>query len=317
MRYFFAFISILFIGCRSTNLVFPLEMVLTADTVRLNEVINPEFMAMCGDHLAISSSKSDPMIYLYSTPSLEFENAFIRKGRGPNEIANFPMFCKDPGNDCMYIWGYTPVTIKKASLNDNSEPEYDREFRLGKYEAFNYMGILNDSIFLYYLPDDLRIRKYDLIDGDLLDEIKFKKDSHNESFFYSNRGMMDINAEKIVYSYIFQKRIDIFDIKTMKRTAQVKVDNPKLVQSFDFEDVSQCYTNVYAGKDRFYALYGGGNYDSNLTGSTLEVFDYDGKPLAKYGFDIMPYIFIVDEANNAIYGYNGVEAPDHLLKFKL
>lgn len=318
MRYAIAFIALFFIDCRgNTGLVFPVVKALTADTVRLNEIINAEFMQICGDHLAISSSKSDPMIYLYSTPALEFENAFVGKGRGPNEIPNFPMFCKDPGNDRMYIWGYTPVTVKKIHVDERNGPEYDREFRLGKREEFNCMAILNDSIFFYYLPDDLTIKKYDLIGDELLGEIKFDKDNHNESFFYSNRGMTDVNAEKIVYPYIFKKQIDIFDLKTMKRTVRIKAEKPKSIQSFDFMEISQHYTGVYAGKDRFYALYGGGNYESNMADSTLEVFDYDGNPVAKYGFDIVPYVFIVDEKNNAIYGYNGVEAPDHLLKFKM
>lgn len=299
-------------------MMFPIEKMLTADMVKLNEIINPEFMSICGEHFAISCSVTDPMIYLYSTPSLEFENSFVRKGRGPNEIPIFPMFCKSPDNNSMYIWGYTPVTIKKFHINGDNKPEYEREFRLSRYEAFNYMNILNDSLFLYYLPDELTIKKYDLVNNCYLDEIKFKMENHKESFFFSNRGMMDANTEKIVYSYIFKKQIDIFDVKTMKRTAQIKTKGKTSVQpSFDFNDVTKYYWNLYAGKDYFYALYGGSNNSENVKNSALEVFDYDGNPIAKYQFDTVPYLFVVDEAKNIIYGYNHDVAPDHLLKFTM
>ncbi len=81
--------------------------------------------------------------------------------------------------------------------------------------------------------------------------------------------------------------------------------------------MTKYYWNLYAGKDYFYALYGGSNNSENVKNSALEVFDYDGNPIAKYKFDTVPYLFVVDEAKNIIYGYNHDEAPDHLLKFTM
>jgi hypothetical protein len=313
-------IPLFFICCKqgATELVFPFEKKLFADKVEIKELISPDFMVKSGEHIAISSSVTDPMMYLYSIPSMTFESSFIRKGRGPNEIPHFPMFCKNlDNNDYVYIWGYTPITIKKLFIDNLNNPRYEKEFHLSRYEAFNYMSVLRDSLFLYFLPDDLTIKKYDLVNNTYLDEINFDKDNHKESYFFSNRGMMDANAEKIVYSYIFKKQIDIFNISTMKRVARIKAGRQTPLPSLDFNNITQHYINLYAGQDYFYALYDGSQNSSDIGNSTLEVFEYNGTPVAKYMFDIVPYLFVVNEENRNIYGYNPIVAPGYLLKFEL
>ncbi len=44
------------------------------------------------------------------------------------------------------------------------------------------------------------------------------------------------------------------------------------------------------GKKYFYALYVGHKEDDNFLGRTLEVYDYEGNPIIKYTFDIIPFI---------------------------
>lgn len=36
----------------------------------------------------------------------------------------------------------------------------------------------------------------------------------------------------------------------------------------------------------------------------LEKFDYEGYSIARYRFDVVPYIFDIDEDDNYIYGFN-------------
>ncbi len=58
----------------------------------------------------------------------------------------------------------------------------------------------------------------------------------------------------------------------------------------DIEDITYHYLNVYAGEEIFYALYVGHKEDDNFLGRTLEVYDYEGNPIIKYTFDIIPFI---------------------------
>lgn len=175
------------------------------------------------------------------------------------------------------------------------------------------------SIFIYYLPDDLTIKKYDLKKNKSLNEIKFKKEDHPESFYYSNRGVIAVNQSNIIYAYLFKRQIDIFDFRTCEK--RVTISNGKKYPKPDYrsiEDPTIYYTNVYAGTRYFYVLCRenrnkteGGEYDY-----VIEVFDYNGEPVIRYRFDIAPILFVVDENKGYIYGCNW-KYEDYLLRYKM
>ena len=139
---------------------------LKAEMVDLIEILSPDFMTLKGDHLVMSSSKSNPtMLFAYLVPSLIFKSDFGTKGRGPREINSFPMFCESPGSADLYVWGYSPITIKKISILENGEVDYKGDITLKRYEAFNNMTIIGDSIFVFYLPDNLTVKKHNLVNN--------------------------------------------------------------------------------------------------------------------------------------------------------
>lgn len=247
---------------------------------------------------------------------MEFLNAAVRKGRGPHEIPIFPMFCESPSSDMLYVWGYSPTTIEKNRILKDGTLGFEAEFALSKYEAFNNMSIMNDSLFIYFLPDELTIKKYDLTIKKEVGVISFKRDEHKESYFYANRGNVANNEKYIVYPYIFKNRIDIYDLNSLKlsRCITGSKKSPKPVPG-DFSSITYHYRYVYAGKDYFYALHGG-NENGVLREIRLEVYDYDGNPAKEYLLDIMPDIFVVDEKDSMLYGFNS-QYSDHIVKYAL
>lgn len=276
--------------------------------IHIKEVIRPDFFTKVDNRLVISSSISDTMLYYYSIPGLNLIKKEGIKGNGQNEFSAFPMFCRTPGDESLYIWGYNNLLIKKFVPNDIDEFDYQKEFILSKYEAFNYMHILNDSLLIYYLPDLLSIKKYDLISHVFLDEKNLEKERHGESYFYSNRGMIAANDSCIVHAYLFKRRIDIYDINTLelKHVIIDKGESQNIVLG-DFNNLVIYHQNIVAGKKYFYVLHDNGRKEY-----AIETYDYNGNPVVKYKVDIMPQIFIIDEDNNAIYGYNS-EFEDYLL----
>lgn len=195
----FAFFLLLSCTNINRNIDFNETNKLVAEKIFIDKIFFPDFITKKGNHLIIASSKSDTMLYSYALPSLDYLYETGRKGQGPDDIQAFPMFCESPESEYLYIWGYTPLKIKKFSIKQDGQFILKEEFLLSIYETYNNMHIINDSIFIYYLPDDLVLKKYDLKRNEYLDEIKYKKDDHMESYYYSNRGTVAANQSNIIY----------------------------------------------------------------------------------------------------------------------
>jgi len=281
MKYlFFLLIYSTLISCSQVlrnNESFDEHDTLYAKKEQVREIISPNFITKKGDFLIVASSNSNPMLYMYSLPSLELVSTTGNKGRGPNEIPTFPMFCESSRSPWVYIWGYQPTTLFSFDVSAGNFNKIG-EHHLSRYEEFNNMHVLSDSLFLFYLPDQLTIKKYDLKNQKWLNEIVLKKDSHNESFFYRNRGYMAANDSYVIYAYYFKKQIDIYDLRTFKLKIRIndgKTYAPPVPGSF--EQVTYQYSKVYAGANYFYVLHNGiKRADGSYINKSLEVYDYEG-----------------------------------------
>lgn len=288
---------------------------LVSDTIPLKEIIHPAFMSIKNKNLIITSNKSDTMLFFYSLPIVEFIRKKGIKGNGPDDML-FPMFCETTSDD-LYLWGYANLLkIKRFSIDTLANSQFKNDYFLDKYESFNQMHVVNDSLLIYStIPSEFSIKKYDLINGVFLDEIKIETEDHNETFFYSNRGYMAANSAGIIYAYAFKKQIDIFNVDDLQKrntlTGKYSYRQPIIGK---FEANTYYNLGVFAGKKYFYALCQDENTSKN--GKSIEVFDYSGRPVIKYFFDRDPDAFIVDEENGIIYGYS-YDFEGYILKYDL
>lgn len=310
MRKILIFCSLLLFinSCRNNDISSPAKKELKSEKKLLEEIISPDFLTRIDNKLIIASSQSDYMLYVYSLPDLNYLYRTGKKGRGPEEIPLFPMFCESL-NQSLYVWGYGPKTIGKFDVNQNGELNLNDTIKLPMYEMFNYMHIFNDSLFIYYLPDNLEIVKYDLKSKKQLDNIRMKKDDHNESYFYSNRGTIAANDSFVVFAYLFKKQINIYRLTDFKLHKEVirnyKHKNP-IIGDFD---TPSYYTQIVAGENFFYAFC---KYNKSM-----EVYDYNGSFVNEFTFDITPSLFAVDEYNKTIYGFaNDNKYEPYLLRIR-
>lgn len=296
---------------------FPVSKMLTAEKISVDEIFSADFVTQSGDFFIISSSLSDTTLFLYETPSLAFKKATGRKGGGPDDIQTFPMFCHTLDDDFLYIRGYSPFSIRKIALDSIGNFSFADEYQLKQYDEYNFMNIIKDSLFIYYNSNQLSIKKYDLKNSKLLDNIQFKKEDHRESFYYQNRGFISANDSFVVHPYIYKRQIDIYsvdDFKLHKRIGDGKRYPKPSIK--DPENITYHYFNVYAGEKYFYALYVGHKENENFLDRTLEVYDYEGNPIIRYTFDIVPFYFAVDEKRGYIYATNS-NYEDYLLRYRL
>lgn len=314
---FFLFLILLLNSCKHDNSSvemqsFPLEKSLEGEAVLIQDILEPNFLMLKHRSLFVSSIKSDSMIYQYSVSDfLPLYKGGI-KGQGEGEFQLFPMFCRTM-SDYVYIWGYNPLTVKCFTLSNEQTLSFSHEYVLPFYESFNQMHIIKDSILIYSaIPSEFAIKKIDLKNSKELGEIKIKKDDHNDSFFYKNRGILAANDSLIIYAYIYKKQIDFYNVSDLKlKKKLIGGDVNPDIRIGDFDNNVNYYINIVAGKKYFYALCQGENKDY-----ALEVFDYEGCSIAKYRFDVVPYLFDVDETDNCIYGFN-YEQEDYLYKYRM
>lgn len=310
------FILIAMTSCRhaekSTKFL-PCDKVVTlaAEKKCMENVTAPDYILVKNNFLFVASSRSDSMLCQYSLPDMKLVRQEGIKGGGENDFALFPMFCRNFTDD-VCIWGYTPLTIKRFSIGKEGELALQRKYTLPYYESFNQMYLLRDSLLVYSaIPNDFAIKKLNLNQGKETGKIEFETEDHRETYFYKERGVMSANERYIVYAYFYKKQIDIYDVETMKLYKRLKDgDEEPFIRVGDFEGNAHYYINVIAGEKQFYALCR--EKDSYV----LETFDYAGRPMMKYQFDIVPFLFDIDEKEGVLYGYNeGWE--DYLLRYKL
>lgn len=323
MKYWLMYILFvgMFISCSDVHMDmknFPKSKQLIAEKIPVHEIFSPDFVTKSGDYFVISSSLSDSTLFLYEIPSLTFRKATGVKGNGPDEIETFPMFCHTLDDDFLYVRGYSPFTIKKIDLDEGAKFNFMDEYELDGDDEYNFMNIVNDSLLIYYSSNQLAITKYDLKNKMKLGKVELEKDNHHESYYYSNRGIVSANDSFVVYPYLYQKKIDIYDINDFKLVRSLGDESrSSSVSVSDKANITYHYFNVYAGKHYFYALYvGHKEEDEDFLDRTLEVYDYSGNPVIRYTFDIVPFYFAVDEQNGYIYATNS-NYEDYLLRYKL
>lgn len=196
---------------------FPVEKSLFAERVKVNEVFSLSKMMYKGDYLFVSDARSNEnLIHQYSLPDFKCVYEGGSKGQAEDEFQIFPVFCNTPA-DKVYIWGYTMFSIRSFTLDNAGQLTFERKYDLPiSGDMYNDIHVVRDSILVMNEVSQLAIKKINLNNQQIIGEIKFKKDEHNESFFCENSGYMAANDSLIVYAYRYKKQIDIYDMGDMK-----------------------------------------------------------------------------------------------------
>ena len=315
--YLYGLLSLfLLAGCASQSVEMPFpafeqKAALKGEMLECKEIIAPDFIALKGKSMFVASSRSDTMLWRYELPDLLLQSGWGTKGQGKDEIGLFPMFCRS-FSDTLYVWGYTPVTIK-AMVADGQAMKAARALLLPQYDNFNQMHILRDSLLVYStVSTDYTIKKINLVTGKPSGQITMERDEHGETFFDSHRGIMSANDDFIVYAYSYKKQIDLYRVSDMTLYKRlVDKDVKSEIRMGGMQHTVQRYLNVMAGRKYIYALY-----DRQENGCCLEVLDYEGRGVAQYSFDVAPFLFDVDEENNMLYGFNG-NYENYFIRYKL
>lgn len=290
---------------------FPVEKLLHAEKIRINDVIYPGWMMLKKQSLFVIDIKTDTMLYQYSLSDFKRIYKGGVRGQAKDEFQIAPRFCRTVSEN-VCIWGYTPFTIRTFTIDNANQLMGETEYKLPiSDDVANERHIVRDSILIYNAgPSELAIKKINLNNKQKEGQISFETDNHRESFFYKNRGYVAANDSLIIYAYIYKKQIDFYNVDDLKLSRRLVGDDitPHIIVG-DLENNVYYHQGLVACKHYFYVKCQGKEKDVSL-----EVFDYSGHSIAKYRFDTPPQYFDVDERNRIIYGYNS-NLEDYFLKY--
>ena len=296
---------------------FPQEKRIQAVKCPVGDVMDPSYMIQKGDYLLVRSGQPKKQLFVFTVPDLRFVCATGNQGRGPEEFSTFPTLVESR-TDTFYVFGYAHRHLKSLAVDSAARVHLTECYEIPLHEVFNHMHLIDDSVLLYetvMLPQ-YAVHKYDLKNRKSIDELKIERETpESELTFDTSRGYMAANDSVMIYVYLYKNQIDIYDVKDFRLKRRiVGVYKP---QKPAFRDEELYYLGAIPGDKYFYALFKGERTEKGENRSnTIEVYDYDGNPVALYRFDIPPLYFYPDEKNNCIYATHP-SCMDTLLRYDL
>lgn len=280
---------------------------LVVKEIYLNEIFDVSDLAIVKNKIIFQSISSDTIIHIYQTPDFQLLNSFGHKGEGPMEFSN-PHLYKSTSSQFLiggfnrgknaYGYDLKNNNINKQNLYNifNTGEPMNNVYSYNKYLIYNNIFQLN-------------ICKYNFDNNSTEVLYSFPKDDHPESFFYSNKGTLVANDSIMVYAYFYKDKIDFIDFDgNLKKSILGEKQKPH-ININNFKSNTNTFINAFASKSYIFLLYRGLNYEDfmkNPYKDKLLIYDNHGNYINEYRFDISPILFVFDEVNNILYGYNGL-----------
>ena len=309
-------------ACSSNEPKFPLEETLTQELMPLQGISNPGRIEVCHPFLIIyNSQRTDSLFHIYDLTNYELKSTFGVQGRGPGEFVD-PWLFKTPLSDILIE--DSDFLVSRFGIDQDGQPIFKETKRANYIRGTANAAFINDSLFVVdamYLAPSLYLLTFE-------DELprktrQFRNPNIMDFFADPDMGWVYANDSRIALCYGWKKQIDFMDINlNLIKRVKFKFDTPAVIAS-KTEEINMSYVSYgYFGKRYLYALFLGTSQKENTTSSrraSLEVYDLDGNPIAKYHFDgIEPGNFVVDEETFTLYGSGGSSGlVDNLLVYKL
>jgi len=313
----------LFAACSSNEPTFPIEETLTQELMPLQGITNPSTIEVSHPFLILLNwQRSDSLFHIYDLTNNELKSTFGVEGRGPDEFVN-PWLFHTPLSDFLIEDSGKNFLVSRFGIDQGGQPIFKDTKQPNYVEGTANAAFINDSLYVIdamYLAPSLYLLTFQ-------DELprktrQFRNPNIVDFFSDPDMGRVYANDSRIALCYGWKKQIDFMDIDlNLIKRVKFKFDSPPVITPKNEREVNRSYISGYFGKHYLYAMFLGSSQRENTAsyrGATLEVYDLNGNPVAKYHFDgVRPGGFVVDEETFTLYGIGGGDLVDNLVVYKL
>ena len=325
MRNFIGLILCCFlvVSCYSGDHKFPFEETIVQELMPLQGITNPVRVEVRHPFIILQNwTRTDSLFHIYDSESYELKSAFGVKGNGPDEFLApwlfHTQFSKDIIIEDMEDLAY------RFGIDEEGQPVFKDLKQAKSVVGTNEAAFINDSLYVVdakYLAPSLYLLSFQ-------DELprktrQFRNPDILDYYADPDMGRVYANENRVALCYGWKKQIDFMDtdLNLIKRV-KFKFNGPDIINSENEADVKASYVYSYFGKRYLYVVFFGVSWREHRTimsyrGTSLEVYDLDGNPVARYNLDgVCPVHFAVDEETFTLYGASEV-LEDNLVVYRL
>lgn len=302
------------------------------DCASLRDDIYPLTMGIKNDMLLLCDGMSDPHLYIYKLPLLEFLGEYVNQGKGPEEMLD-PIFWGqfNEASDSTSAWFYEPnrmryslVSIDKLIKDSDNillethimPPRLGAAVNLIKLDKYIVAGGRSLSgEFIIYDPETKEKKWAPFINEfNSAFMLELKKTGLIKNI---KQGVLKVKPDRsyFVKAYSYLPIVDIYDSNARLKFSIInnKIDEPDInFRNKTFNPDTKIYnTNVFL-TDRF--IYVANNnctlqelVAEDAKNVLIEVYTWEGVPKIRFELNegIGPMApFVVDEKNEMIYTMN-------------
>lgn len=306
-------------ACDRAESTFPIEETLTQELMPLEGSTNPFMIEVKHPFLIIlNSGKADGFFHFYTLADRSLKSVFGIKGESITESST-PWILK--GNDFLFpiLYNYQLPDLligdeirrriyRFGITNDGNFHFKENKPYSDSVENMSAAAFINDTS--YVLDAEYQAPCLWLMSLNRVLPLKLKQYRNPEMtdhYADPDMGRVFANESRIALCYGWKKQIDFMDSKfKLLKSIKYKFDEFPGMTPENHGDIKASYVYGYFGKRYFYTIFFGASWNEHtksFKGSTLEVYDLDGNPAARYKFDgISPSRFVVDETTFTLYG---------------
>ena len=317
----------------STVTQFPIDEMLTSEVVRVPPIIiTPTFMFITGNHLVIQNNKKDTLFDIFSYPDIHYQFSAGTRGKGPKD---FPEFLSGPtqipNGFALFLVDYKKYC--EIEIDDNN-----KELNRIKEQRFQFAendDIINglfplkrdEFIYLSDFEDDMEFKKLNTRTNEIISFSPYPQWVSKESAggeinisLYLKVSTAKPDGKRFASFYVKFKRWRLFnDNGDLLR--EVSVDTPPLnTEGTKSLEPYFYYSSYPFPTDKYIYAFcrnvksGSADKESN----ELQIWDWNGNPIAVYHLDQYITSFTVDEKAKTLFGVNNNEGSEgKIFKYSL
>ena len=288
-------------------------------------LLYPRSVYLLKDKLVVLNENTDSLFSLYSLPECRYLGRFGQKGQGPEDF-NLPLIYAVSTEHNSFTL-FDSNHLRRIVFEGDTPKVLSSEFSVRDFVINNLVGLKDGTYACSAGFESEHELRYIFKDGTDKEFGTYPEktggrftDALSRNQAYSSIIVAKPDGSRLALTYQFIRRNRIYDASGKLLSDNILNMKPGTSEPA-LNDEDRCIHSIaiYATDRYFYTL----NLDMTLQElgemnrfPNIQVFDWDGVPVKQLHLDCFISSFVVDEANQVIYGIFA-EDDNHLYKFSL